>query len=273
MHDLVDERVAEARHLLPGGRGLHADVAVGAPHRGEGLHGAVRRGVDADHVAVLGLEVRDRDLERDRADVVARDRVNAAADVARADVGAARLVEVDEVEDHSDVPEERVVGLAGEALQAARQRLDRLLAEVRVARDALRAGVVRRRHPVARDAPGGHHPGGVPRVAEDAVELLHEHVARGARVQVAGRGRLRSARDELVPVAHVPLAVAGLVNVEVVPGGVREEIEVRAAVGLLERDPVADDRHRVRSIRAPEGVQVGVVCGGILEERRGLPVA
>ena len=62
------------------------------------------------------VDLRDRDLQRDRVDVVAGQEVLAAAHVP----GRARLADRDQVEDRADVGVERIVTLAGEDAAAPR---------------------------------------------------------------------------------------------------------------------------------------------------------
>src|SRR5205814_1273210 len=87
----------------------------------------------------LGVELRDRDLQRDRVDGVAGEKVFATALVADA------LADREQVEDVADVREERIVALAGEHLAAALERRDGARGEAMVVRRGARADVVRRR--------------------------------------------------------------------------------------------------------------------------------
>ena len=80
----------------------------------------------------------------------------------------------------------------------------------------------------------------------------------------------RAAEAELVD--DVRPRVARPVDVELVLRGRRERVVVRAGRRILTRDPVGDDRDRVRLVRAPERVQVGVVGARILRDQRRLAV-
>jgi len=74
-------------------------------------------------------------------------------------------------------------------------------------------------------------------------------------------------------VGDVGLAVAVAVDVDVVVRAGLPRVEVRSAVGLLERDPVRDERDRVRLVRAGERVHVGVVVLRVPGGERRLAVA
>jgi hypothetical protein len=69
------------------------------------------------------------------------------------------------------------------------------------------------------------------------------------------------------------LGVAVAVDLDVVGRVGGERVEVRAAVGLLERHPVGDERDVVGSLGADERVQVRVVDRRIGRDQRRLPVA
>jgi len=51
-----------------------------------------------------------------------------------------------------------------------------------------------------------------------------------------------------------------------------ERIEVRPAIRILERDHVRDQRHHRRLVVVDKGVQVGVVCDGVLRDQWSLMV-
>ena len=195
-------------------------------------------------------------------------------------VGRVERPQAGEVEDRAEVDVERVVDLAGVDLAAARERPDRR---------AHQGAVVRRRARADRDGRGRDVLGERrPRAAADdaaaalvdagdAVELrpvpvrVRERVDRARvveeRVRVPGLG----AEAELV--ADVLVAVAGVVDLQLVEDVVAEAVEVRAARRLLERDVVREDRDRVRLVRAHERVDVGVVGDRILRDQRRLSVA
>ena len=71
-------------------------------------------------------------------------------------------------------------------------------------------------------------------------------------------------------VGDVRLAVAGVVDVDLVQDVVAELVEVRAAGRLLQRDVVGDQRDRARVIRADERVHVGTVGDRVLGDLRRL---
>ena len=83
------------------------------------------------------------------------------------------------------------------------------------------------------------------------------------------------ARQVLEPelVRDVRLAVAVLVDVDVVPRGRAERVVVRPGRGILTRDPVGDDRRHVRLVGRHERVEVRVVRRRILRDQRRLSVA
>ena len=222
-------------------------------------------------VLAVACDVGLRDLQGDRVDVVAREIVLAATGVAGA------VADVDRVERRPEVHEERVLDLAGEDLAAALQRLDRLRGDGVVVRDRLRPDVVRRDGHVTRDAVDvDQAPALVVVLTRDVVELLDVElrvVDRGdARQRVEERVGIADLGPELEPVADVVVAVARVVDVQVVRRPVVEAVEVRAPGRILERDPVGDDRQRVGRVGRDEGIDVGVVRGGIDRRERSLAV-
>ncbi len=231
---------AEAR------RRRHGD-ALAVRRRPHADHGVRRLG--AGHGLVVTRDVGLRDLQDDRVDVVAREVVLAAAGVAGA------VADVDRVERRAEVDEERVVGLADEDAAAAVQVPHRRARDGPVVRERLRADVVRRDGQVGAEHRAAGLPAVAVRLAHDRVGLLHVELRvadrRDARQRVQERVLVEDLRLELEPVADVEPAVAGVVDVEVVPRAVVEAVEVRPACGILERDPVRDDRERVRARRAP----------------------
>jgi hypothetical protein len=79
-------------------------------------------------------------------------------------------------------------------------------------------------------------------------------------------------RLELELERDVARGVAAVVHVDLVQHVVAELVEVRAAVGLLERDEVRDQRHVLRPVRAHERVDVRAVSDGVLADFRCLAV-
>ena len=78
----------------------------------------------------------------------------------------------------------------------------------------------------------------------------------------------RAAEAELVDLVRPCVAVR--VDVDLVLRVRRERVVVRAGRGILTRDPVRDDRHGVRLVRAPKRVQVRVVGARIFSDQRRL---
>ena len=197
-----------------------------------------------------GVDLRDRDLQRDRVHCVAGEEVLSATDVARA------LADREQVEDVADVAEERIVPLPGEHLAAAGER------RYRLGRQRVIVGRRARPDVVGRRRPAGDH-------------------ARLATRDACHRVRLRGVAEEERPglplelevVRDVRLPVAVAVDVDVVPRGGREGVVVRPRGRILARDEVADDRQRVGLVRRAERVEVGVVRRRVLRDQRCLPVA
>ena len=109
------------------------------------------------------------------------------------------------------------------------------------------------------------------------VELLLEQLGvrrstphRGPRTGTSPSASSRVPEREAV--TDVVLAVAGVVDVDVVTRLRVELVEVRAAGGVLERHPVGDDRQRVRSVLRRIGVDVRVVGGWVDRCQRCLSV-
>ncbi len=67
--------------------------------------------------------------------------------------------------------------------------------------------------------------------------------------------------------------VTVVVDVDLVQHVVAEAEVVGATAGLLEAEPVGDQRHRVGCVGCDEGVDVGVVGRGIIGDEGRLPVA
>ena len=89
----------------------------------------------------------------------------------------------------------------------------------------------------------------------------------------AGEVRRLADRVEAERVGDVALAIAGVVDVDVVLDLGIEREEVRSPGRVFERRVVGDDRQAVRVVGAHERVEVRVVGGGIARDERRLPVA
>ena len=113
--------------------------------------------------------------------------------------------------------------------------------------------------------------------ARHAVGLTHVEiriVERGDRPGVVQEGALvLDAGLEAELVDDVVLGVAVVVDVDSIEHVIAELVEVRAASGRLERDPVRDQGDGVRCVRAHEGVGVSVVRQRIGGDERRLAVA
>jgi hypothetical protein len=292
---LVDERVAETADLHPRARlvrlagvapgaGRHRVVRVepvgdlqppalrGRPHADDRV-GRLGAGDGAPGAGDLAL----RDLQDERVGVVARDVVLAAALVAQPDARAAGLIDVDAVEDRAEVDEERVVDRPDERLAAAGDPADGTVGHGWVIGERLGPGVVRGDGQVVTDEMAADELPVVVAVLPEVVRLDEVDVLvvdRPHRRHV-GQERVRVAepRRELPVVADVLDAVARVVDLDVVAGLRIELPEVRPAGGILEWDPVRDDRQPVRRIRRREGVEVGVVGGRVEHDLRSLSVA
>jgi hypothetical protein len=204
-------------------------------------------------------------------DVVARQVVLAAAGVPRP------LADVQRVERCAEVDEERVVDLAGEDLASARQGLHRLRRHGIVVGDRLGPDVVGRHRDVAQQRAGRAQPAVLVAQAGHRVRLLDVQVRvvdrpdrrRGVEVGVL----VAHPRAEHEAVADVVAAVARVVDVQVVGRAVVEPVEVRASGGILEGNPVGDQRERPWCVGCREGVDVGVVRGGVERRQRRFAVA
>ena len=276
-HDLVDQRVAQPTHLHPevmasammgGGRQLEP-ATLG---RGPDAYDRVLGGRAGDGLAVA-RDLLVGHLQDDRVDVVARQVVLASALVTGAGAGA----EVDGVERHPQVDEERVVTLAGEHLSAAPEVPDRGACHRVVVRERLGAGVVRRDREVVGDplltdllpvlVPLAEEVVGLHDVELRIVEARHS----GQRVQE--RVLVPDVRLELELVTDVVLPITRVVDVDVVVGAVVEPVEVRTARRILERDPVRHHRQLPGRVVRRERIDVGVVRGRVECRVRGFAVA
>lgn len=271
MRNWASSHGADALNLSLSFSGLTTSLTSRLPRRDLGVVPlrvlALGRRPDAHDRLVRGLgdHVR-RDLQGDRVDVVALERVVA-------DLGEVPAVQ--QVED-AQVGEERVVGLAGERRRVVGKLVDRLVAQLLVVRHGGLADV-RGRH---RDVVGEL------RLVLDLLVLQLEQldVVRLRDVQVGvveALDRARVVQERLLvldvrlegeAVEQVALPVTVVVDVEVVLRVLGELVEVRAAAGLLEGDPVGDDRRRVGLVGADERVDVRVVVLGVARDQRGLPV-
>jgi hypothetical protein len=110
----------------------------------------------------------------------------------------------------------------------------------------------------------------------DRVELLAVPVRAADRVDRPGvveeRVRVADLRLERELVGDVGVAVAVVVDVDLVEHVVAELEEVRAPERRLERQVVGDHRDGRRVVRADERVRVGVVGDRVLADRRRLAV-
>ena len=231
------------------------------------------------------------------------------------------VAEVDRVERRTEVHEERIVTLDRRTPCRRPALGDRLVGDLVVVRDRLRADVVGGHEGVLHDLLVAH----AVRARCRAVMLATVVLALGGActavmplaavlAPLAGLFRVVAAalavdqpvhvvrletfsfglsierhsgaayRNELAPflglvpepepVADVGLAVAGVVDVDVVPRLLVELVEVRAAGRVLERNPVRHDRQRVLRVR--RGVTHRRPCRravGSIERERRFPVA
>ena len=171
------------------------------------------------------------------------------------------------------VEEERVVGLAGEDLPAAGQRLDRLLAQRVVVGHGRLADPRRRDRGVLDQGPGLPAPLEFQRVRLAEQQVL---VVEGGDRAVVVQERVLAPPvlgPEREPVGQVRLGVAVVVDVDVVGGVGGEREEVGSPVGCGERREARDERDAVGLVGADEGVQVGVVDRGVTGDHRCLAVA
>ena len=239
--------------------------------RGPDADDGIRRALAVDRLAVL-RHVLLGDLQHDRVDVVARQVVLAAALVAEADA------QVDGVERRAEIDEEGVVDLPGERQAPAGNALDRLGGDRVVVGDRLRPDVVRRDRRVGQQRLGVDELAlRVVGLALERVELLDVELRIGdrahARQRVQERVRVADLGPELPLVADVVVAVARVVDVDVVRRPRVEAVEVRPAGRILERDPVGDDRQRILRIIGRVRVEVGVVGRRVDRRERRLAMA
>jgi hypothetical protein len=113
--------------------------------------------------------------------------------------------------------------------------------------------------------------------ARQAVELAHVEIGivdgRDRAGVVEERLRVAALGREAPLERHVLDGVAVVVDVDLVEDVGIEQVEVRAAVGRLERDVVGDQRHHVPVVRVDERVDVGVVGGRVERDERGFAMA
>ena len=223
----------------------------------------------------VAAQLGDRDLERDGVGVEAGDAVDAGLGVERDHVRRVERAQAAEVEDRAQVDEERVVAGAGIDRPGA-ERAHACLGErgvvgVRPGADVGRNGgqaVAELRRGAVLD------PGDRVGLADQEV-VVGERRDRAVVVEERRDAVLARALLGLEPelVGHVVDGVAVVVDVDLVPDGGVELVEVRAAGGLLERDVVGDDRDLGRVVGADERVQVRVVGRRIAGDQGRLAVA
>ena len=204
----------------------------------------------ADRVVAAVVELRLRDLQRDRVHAVAGEEVLPAS--GRAGACSNR----DEIEDRADVGEECIVTLTGECGHAVAQGVDPLGGERRVVRSRARADVVRRRL----------------QVRSDDGRMAARHLRDRVGLLGVPEEELPCVTLEPEVVRRVRLRVAVSVDVDAVPRRRAERVVVRPGRGILARNPVGDDRDGVRLVRRHECVQVGVVRTRVLRDQRRFPV-
>ena len=213
-------------------------------------------------------------LHDDRVDVESAQVVLALALV------AGELADVDRVEGRPEVDEERIVALADEQLGAVTERADRSVHEVVVVRERLRPDVGRSDGQPAGDRLRLHAvvPVAVAmRLAHDRVTLddvqLRVAEPAGARERVQERLLVADLRLEAEPVADVGLAVARVVDVDVVAGAWVERVEVRPVRRHLAWNPVRGDGQRAGCVLGGPRVGVRVVGRRVERDARCLAVA
>ena len=234
------------------------------------------RRVDADdRVRVPGIAagaavVRQRTLRHlkgDRVHVHAFQTVDAWRARKRNEVRRVERAQAEQIEHRSEIHEKWIVTLAREHFRAVRQCVDAGVAERLVVRCRAQPDVHRRRGQV--DAEDVAAPAIDPR---DRVGLAHVEiriVERGDRTGVVQERRLvLNARLEPELVHDVVLGVAVVVHVDAIEHVVAELVEVRSAAGRFERNPVGDQRHRVRHVRTHEGIRVRVVRQRVRRDER-----
>ena len=264
--------LAEARDLLPPrptalgddrtrcGR-VHADRRVGV--------------VDVGRDLLRARQLRDRHLDGDRVDAVALQAVDAAG----AEGAGRRAPEADQVERAAQVHVERVIALSGEDLRPVPDAVDGGRHQRLVVRGRPGADVVRRGEEIPAErldvGPALRVLGDLAdRVGLDQVEvgvLALLGVVRDRVGVVEERARVLDLGVEPELVGDVLVAVAGVVDLDLVLHVIREAVEVRAAGGLLERHEVRDERRGVGRVRRAEGVDVGVVRRRILQRSTAPP--
>ena len=244
---------------------------------------AARGRPHADHRGRVGLAVlarsqqlRGRDLHGDRVHVQLGggvDPLGGLVEDVHPVLGVQFLerAQVGEVEDRAEVHVEALGPLAGEHLDAAGDRAHRLVGQVGVVRGrqrpdvARRAGQVLAQHLALAVLDAGH-----------VVELAAVPVRAVERQDRAGvveeRVRVPQLGLEVERVGDVVLAVAAVVNVDLVQHVVAERVEVRPARRALQGDVVGDQRDRVGLVGADEGVHVGAVGNRVLRDLRCLAV-
>ena len=267
---LVDQGHAQARHLRPGTAGALAGLmpAAGPAVDQPGLAQA-GAGPAADHVVAVG-QAAAVDLQRDRGDVLRAERVGHRAGQRR--IGDDRHRRVDQVEDRAEIDRERILALADKhpsRRRAARNRDrmhmpggvagivgNRLDADVvdRLGKGLAAGADLGQRLAGAGAAVAAHHLHGVGlgqlqvRVAHlrDLAGLDQRNAHRAVADLQAGAGAAVGqgvAEAELE--AQVLLRVPVVVDVDLVERVRIEREVVRAAVGILQRQVVGDQRDEV----------------------------
>ena len=259
-HDLVHQRVAEPRHLLERGAGIPRAVGRSGAATVGGRPDADHRvggGVTTSRESVLGQ------LEGDAVHVVAGQGV-------RPHLGEVPAVE--QVED-AEVEEERVVGLTRVGLAAAGHRVGRLGDQWRIVGDRCRTDERGRGDRVVeqeRLGPGAVGDGQVVGLVHVQVGIVDRRDRTGVVQELA---RVTGDRRERPRVGEIGHGVAVVVDLDVVASVLGPRVEVRAAVGLLEREPVGDQGNGVGGVGADERIDVGVVGAGIARDQWGFTMA
>ena len=208
-----------------------------------------------------------RHLKRDRVHVHAFQTVDAWRARKRNEVRRVERAQAEQIEHRSEIDEKWIVALPREHLGAVRECVDAGVAERLVVRRRAQPDVHRRRCQV--DAEDVATPAIDPR---DRVGLAHVEVRiveRRDRTGVVQECRLvLNARLEPELVHDVVLRIAVVVDVDAIEHVVAELVEVRSAAGRFEGNPVRDQRHRVRGIRAHEGIRVRVVRQRVRRDER-----
>ena len=268
--DLVDERIAEPRDLDQRPVGVERPVTAEDPD----LRPACA-GVDPDRpVRERSLEqVRLRNLDRNRVRVVVQHAVSSRVVREREGMQGVERPQATEIEDRSQVDEERIVARTRRrpcGCRRGRRRPDtgHTSPSWSVARCswAARRGANRERRARLR-----HPRDGVRLLDAQVVSLVRRRVDRPGVVEEGVRIRHLRLESEVVRDVFAPVAV--VVDVQGVENGRIEPVVVRAARRILERDVVRDDRDGVRVVRAHERVDVRVVGSRIVRDQRSFPVA